>query len=125
MKVGIEGFQVKFDAPIADEREFHRNPKKPGVHCPGGLPTDRHPALGKKTADSYRVRHLTGRISTEETDAVCALVGAISQFLCAQGLNVPLSIHGRIGISKVPILAKQAIQGATGVEDRQVMLTMA
>jgi len=95
------------------------------MHCPGGLPTDRHPALGKKPADGYCMRHLTGRISTEEADAVCALVGAISQFPCVQGLNVPLSIHCRIGISKVPILAKQAIQGATGVEDSQVMLAMA
>jgi len=124
MKVGIEGFQVKFDAPIADERKFHRNPKKPRVHCPSGLPTDRHPALGKKTADGYCVRHLTGRISTEEAHTVCALVGTTSQFLCARGLNVPLSIHGRIDISKVPILAKQAIQGATGVEDSQVMLAI-
>jgi hypothetical protein len=68
--------------------------------------------------------HLAGWIPAKEADAVRPPVDGIRQILRAHGPDRPLPIPGWVGLAVMPVLAEEAIQGAAGIEDSQVVVVI-
>jgi hypothetical protein len=67
--------------------------------------------------------HLAGRVSTEEASAKCPCIRARSQLFGADCDGMPLPIVARISLAIMPILAKETVQGAASIKDRQVVFS--
>lgn len=44
---------------------------------------------------------------------------------CAHGFDRALAIEMRVYLTKVPVLAEEAVERATGVEDREIVIAVA
>ena len=63
------------------------------------------------------MRHLGRRVAAKVADAVGAPVGGVGQLGSAEAGRAD-----RVGLAEVVVLAEQAVYGAGGVEDGQVVL---